>query len=394
MTAYEDALSALLEAIRPLPSAEIPLTQAVGRYLSAQAVSRIDLPPFDNSAMDGYAVRASDTLSPGVSLRIRGEIPAGTASAIPVLPGECLRIFTGAPLPPGADSVVMQEDTRPDGTGGIQLLEPVRPWENVRFRGEDVRSGASLLPVGTRVGPPQLALLLAAGLDRIQVHRQPSVAIASTGDELVPPGQSLGVGQIHDTNAASLAALLSGEGAQTRILPVIRDDLGSAARALEEALSRSDMVVTAGGASVGERDVIRAAFEKIGGRIQFWRIAIRPGKPFFFGQLDGRYLLGLPGNPVSALVTAVLLVLPALRRIQGSLDPAPRSFPAILAEPLSNSGGRRHFVRVTLSREGLVRRSGIQASHLLSSLALADGLADVPAGVELPAGASIRFLPW
>jgi len=290
--------------------------------------------------------------------------------------------------------VVMQEDTRPDGSGGIVVLEPVKPWENVRFRGEDVRRGGRLVPAGARIDAPQMALLLAGGIDRIDVRRRARVAIASTGDELVPAGQPLGPGQVHDCNAASLAALIRGTGALAEVLPIIRDDPDAAAAALESAFEQADVVVTAGGASVGDRDVIRPAFERIGGTIRFWRIDIRPGKPFFVGERDGRYLLGLPGNPVSAFVTAVLLVLPALRRLQGATSPGPRASTAILGEPLSNPGDRRHFVRICTADDGTVRRSGIQASHILSSLSLADGLVDLPAGADYAAGAPVRVVRW
>jgi molybdopterin molybdotransferase len=391
MTAYEDALAALLGALQPLPVETVAVADAPGRHTVADVLSTTDLPPFDNSSMDGYAVRSVDSPGP---LQILGEIAAGSAPTASVVPGGCVRIYTGAPMPPGADAVVMQEDTRPDGSGGIVVLEPVKPWENVRFRGEDVRRGGRLVPAGARIDAPQMALLLAGGIDRIDVRRRARVAIASTGDELVPAGQPLGPGQVHDCNAASLAALIRGTGALAEVLPIIRDDPDAAAAALESAFEQADVVVTAGGASVGDRDVIRPAFERIGGTIRFWRIDIRPGKPFFVGERDGRYLLGLPGNPVSAFVTAVLLVLPALRRLQGATSPGPRASMALLGEPLSNPGDRRHFVRICTADDGTVRRSGIQASHILSSLSLADGLVDLPAGADYAAGAPVRVVRW
>lgn len=395
MTSYEEALALLLDAVGTLPEVDCDVAHAGGRHLADRVCSGVDLPPFDNSSMDGYAVRSGD-LAGGkpVTLRMAGEVGAGCSDPIPVESGTCVRVFTGAPLPPGADSVVMQEDTRVSADGLVTVLDPVRPWENVRFRGEDVRSGGLLLEAGSRLGPGQIALLLASGIRRVRIRRPAAVAIASTGDELVQPGEPLGPGKVFDCNAAALAELLRAEAGSVTRLPVIPDEPAAAERALEAALRTADVVVTAGGASVGGRDCLRPAFERIGGVVRFWRIAIRPGKPFFFGERDGRFVFGLPGNPVSALVTASLLVVPALRRLQGARQPGPAFLPARLAEAVSNPGDRRHFLRIRREPDGSVRSSGVQASHILGSLAHADGLADIPAGAELHSGDTVPVLFW
>ena len=394
MTSYEDALASLLGALRPTPEETVPAILAAGRTMARDVRSPGDLPAFDNSAMDGYALRSADAARAGSRLVCVTEVGAGAWPVEPLAPGCCARIYTGAPLPPGCDAVLMQEDARTDGEGGIEVLEPVKPWENVRFRGEDVRTGDLLFGAGQTVSPFSLALLLAAGVAELPVHARPRVAVASTGDELVPPGSERRSGQVFDCNAAAVAALIRPVVPEVRILPVIRDEVAAARASLEAAFAETDVVITAGGASVGGRDVLRQAFQDLGGRLDLWRIAMRPGKPFFFGELSGRLLLGLPGNPVSALVTATLLVLPALRRLQGLADAAPRFVPVKLADPVSNPGDRRHFLRVSRGTDGRVSPAGIQASHILGATARAEGLVDLPPGSRFSAGDEVPGLFW
>lgn len=394
MIRYEEALTSLLSSVAPLTAVSLALSESPGRHLAAEILSPVDLPPFDNSSMDGFAVRATDVAQVPTTLRSVGEVAAGQVLSRSIGVGECARIFTGAPVPAGADAVVMQEDTtlHPDGT--VTVRDRVGAWENIRFRGEDVRRGAVLLPAGTFLGPAQLAVLAAAGVSAVSVHRQARVAIIVSGDELCPPGVPLGPGQIYESNSITLAELVRGCGASVSVKPVVTDDINLTADALLAAFLDADLVLTAGGASVGDHDVIRPAFERIGGKIDFWKVAIRPGKPFFHGRLGDKLLLGVPGNPVSAFVTSILLVLPALRRLQGAADPKPRSVPGVLAVPVSNSGDRRHFIRVTTGSDGSVRPAGVQASHILSSLASADGLVDLPPGCQLPAGTPVRVIRW
>lgn len=394
MISYENALAGLLAALNPTAVETVPVAQAEGRPVARDIHSPGDLPAFDNSAMDGYAVRSAEASEAGTRLARTGEWGAGSWPSEPLQAGTCARIFTGAPIPPGCDAVLMQEDAREMGKGLIEVLDPVRPWENVRFRGEDVRKGDLLLGAGRPVTPLSMALLLASGVAEVPVFARPRVAVASTGDELVEPGNVRAHGQVFDCNAAAIAALIRPLVPGVFVLPVIRDDLNQAKAAIESAFSQAEVLVTAGGASVGGRDVLRRAFEELGGKLHFWRIAMRPGKPFFHGELDGRHLFGLPGNPISALVTASLLVLPALRRLQGAVEPGPRFLPVRLSEPVSNPGDRRHFLRVTRHPDGSVLPAGVQASHILGALVRAEGLVDIPPGARCSAGEWVPGFFW
>jgi molybdopterin molybdotransferase len=290
----------------------------------------------------------------------------------------------------------MQEDTRVevDKPGLVWVLDGVKPWENVRFRGEDVKRGAVIPGVGVRLETPRLGLFAALGVASAPVSRIPRVAVLATGSELVEPGQPLAPGQIYESNRVLLSALLVQAGAEPRIFPLVPDNLASTQAALEVAFARCDAVVTSGGVSVGEFDFVKAAFEKSGGRLDLWKVAIRPGKPFVFGEREGKFLFGLPGNPVSGFVTFLLLVRPALLRWQGMDHVALPVHAGVLAEALSNRADRRHFVRVRRAQDGTVTSTGPQSSHLLRSLAEANGLVDVPPRTTLPAGASVNVLGW
>ena len=398
MLELEDALARILAAL-PAPRVEtVSLDAASGRIVAETITSPIALPPFDNSAMDGYAVRADDVSSAKkenpVRLRSKGKVVAGEIFTGNVAAGECVRIFTGSPLPRGTDAVVMQEDTRVEAPEEITVLDSVKPWENVRFRGEDVKLGGKLVEMGEPVTAARVAALAAAGVTQVTVGREPLVALLATGTELKKAGDPLAPGQIYESNRSALSVLARRAGAVPKIFPIIVDALDETCAALEHAFAECDVVVTCGGVSVGEMDFVKPAFERLGGELQFWKVAIKPGRPFVFGRRDGKFLFGLPGNPVSAFVTFLLLVRPALLRLQGARGIALRSHPGVLAEPLSNSGGRRHFVRVTTDTLGRVRSSGIQASHILSSLASANGLVDVPPKTELSEGTNVEVLRW
>jgi len=392
MLELEEARRRILEAIQILESESIALSNADGYFLAEPIPSKIDLPGFDNSAVDGYAVQSKDLIpaknAAPVSLRLVGKIPAGESFVGQIESGQCARIFTGSPLPGGADAVAMQEDTQIDQqtSGQILFLETVKPWENIRFRGEDVKAGSTLAEAGTRLGAGHLCLLGAVGIENVRVFRQPIIGLLATGNELREAGQSIGPGQIFESNRIGLAALAKRSGATPKIYPLVSDTLEATVAALQKAFAECDAVVTTGGVSVGELDFVKAAFEKLGGKLDFWKVSIKPGKPFVFGQLNGKFLFGLPGNPVSALVTFILFVAPALGRMQGAKNISWPTLPAILAGPLENRGQRRHFMRISLDEKGQARSIGTQASHILSGLSQANGLVDVPPNATLTAG--------
>jgi molybdopterin molybdotransferase len=400
MLELEQAQEKILAAIQPLPSESVSLSEAFGRILAQEIRSPIDLPPFDNSAMDGYAVRAADLISATadapISLQRIGIVPAGKAFPGSVETGTCVRIFTGSPLPPGADAVVMQEDTRIDSAAPekIWFLDTAKLWENIRLRGEDVKQNSLLVEVGEKLTTGRLSLLAAVGISQVRVGRQPVVALLATGSELRDTGQPLEAGAIFESNRIGLSALIRQAGGVPKIFPLVLDDLATTIAALEKALHECDLVITSGGVSVGEFDFVKTAFEQLGGKMDFWKVAIKPGRPFVFGRWREKFLFGLPGNPVSALATCFLLARPALLRLQGAKDVSLPAHPGRLAEPFTNTGARRHFVRVTVGTSGNVRSAGSQASHILSALAQANGLVDVPPQTSLAAGTTIQVLRW
>ena len=400
MIELEKAVESILASI-PAPKSEvIPLAEAGGRIVAEKILALADLPPFDNSAVDGYAVLAREVASASsqnpVSLQLAGRIAAGENFSGELSPGQCVRIFTGSTLPHGADAVVMQEDTRNDAnqSHSILFLDSAKPWENVRFRGEDVKRGAEIVAPGQRLGAAHLALLAAGGTAHVIANRRPSVALLATGSELKESGSPLAPGQIYESNRAALAPLIAATAALPRIFPIVPDDAEATRAALSRALADCDIVITCGGVSVGEMDFVKSAFEELGGHLEFWKVAIKPGRPFVFGRHGDKLLFGLPGNPVSAFVTFLLLARPALLGWQGATKVGLPDSLGILAEPFSNSDNRRHFMRIALDSNGKVRSAGTQASHLLSSLATAEGLLDMPPKTTLAAGSMVQVLRW
>jgi molybdopterin molybdotransferase len=400
MLELEEAVARVLAAV-PKPVCErIALPDAHGRILAEGISAPIDLPPFDNSSMDGYAVRAADVAKAKaeapVHLRIVGRVAAGETFAEELSEGTSVRLFTGSPLPRGADAVVMQEDTglEPERSNEILILDPVKPWENVRLRGEDVKRGSSLIEAGEPLTGARLSLLAAMGLSHVHTGRRPIVGLLATGSELKEGGEPLVHGQIYESNRAALAPLIKKAGGVPAILGIVPDDLDETRSVLDRAFAQSDAVVTCGGVSVGEMDFVKTAFQQLGGNLEFWKVAIKPGRPFVFGRLGEKLLFGLPGNPVSALVTFLMLVRPALLRWQGGAALSLPSSPGCVVEPLVNPGGRRHFLRVTIDDRGNVRSAGAQASHMLSSLAAANGLVDVPPETTFSKGTSVPVLRW
>jgi molybdopterin molybdotransferase len=347
-----DAARALLLSKAPALSAErVPLDDADGRVLAEDLVAPFDLPAFDYSAMDGYAVRAEDFVGAGpFTLPVRGESAAGGPLAT-FEPGSALRIFTGAPVPPPADAVVMQENVRRDGDRAHFDSAP-RPGEHVRRRGEDLAAGSVALAKGTRLGPGAVAL--AAALDRptLRVARRPVVTVLCTGDELRSPGDRARPGSVVESNGYFVAAAARRAGAIARVAPFVPDDPDRAAQAIEAALRGADVVVTIGGVSVGDHDVVRPALERAGVTIEFHKVALKPGKPLTFGCRDSLLVLGLPGNPASASLTFLLFGAPLLRTMQGDAAPSPLPERLPVRGTLRRKAGRMELVRATIAREG------------------------------------------
>jgi molybdopterin molybdotransferase len=400
MVSLEQAIERILSALPPPRTEVVSLAAALDRYAAVPVAAPLPLPPFDNSAMDGYAVRAEDVAGASherpVTLKLQGRMAAGESTSGEVSAGGCVRVFTGSMLPPGADAVVMQEDTETphDDPTTIRVLDAVRPWENVRLQGEDVKAGAAVLTAGERVSITKRELLSALGVHRLSVGARPAAGFLATGNELQEAGEPLRVGHLYECNRLTLAALAERAGARTRLYPLAPDTLLGTRQALEKAFAECDLVVTTGGVSVGESDLVKETFAAMGGELAFWRVAMRPGKPFVFGRLEQKFLFGLPGNPVSAFVTFLLLVRPAILRWQGAACLHLPLRRAVLGEDLANPGDRRHFARVRLDEAGRVRAAGLQASHALSSLANATGLVDVPPHTTWRTGTPVDVLTW
>lgn len=398
MHTLETALQSILDQVSPLGPEGIPLGQATGRRVFTPLLSAVDLPPFDNSAMDGYAVRSQDVgtarAEQPVTLKRIDRVPAGSITALQVREGTCIRIFTGSPLPSGADAVVMQEDTKgvENDPDLIQILDKAAPWENVRFKGEDVARGKALLQPGDLCTPARLGILAACGISSLEVYRRPSVTVMATGNELREPGDALPPGCLYESNRIMIAEELRALGAIPTVLPIVPDTMTETQEALLRAFESADCVVSTGGASVGELDLLKPAFQAIGGQLNLWKVSMKPGKPFVFGTFKGKLWCGLPGNPVSAFVTFQLLVRPILLKLQGARDLSLPVSWGTLAEPIANRGDRRHFVRVSIDEAGDVRSAGRQSSHILSSLSLADGLLDLPPESSKNAGEKVRVL--
>jgi molybdopterin molybdotransferase len=388
LIALDDALNALLAQIEPLAGTEMLATaDARGRVLAVDLVSPVDVPPEDNSAMDGYALRAADATG---LLPVTQRIPAGSVPA-PLPAGEAARIFTGAQVPRGADTVVMQEWTELV-EGQLRVTQPVTAGQHVRRRGEDVRAGTVVLPAGTRLDAVSLGLAATAGAAQLHVRRRPRVALFSTGDELVMPGEPLPPGAIYNSNRFTLRALLEGLGCEVIDLGIVPDQLDATRAALREAASRADVILTSGGVSVGEEDHLRPAVQAEG-RLDLWAIAIKPGKPFAYGRVQDAHFIGLPGNPVSSLVTFLVLVRPALLKLQGATRLAPRGYRIAAGFDWPKPDKRREFLRVRLDEENGLALFGNQSSGVLTSAFWADGLLDNPPGQAFKAGDAVRFIP-
>lgn len=396
MTPLEDAQAFVLESCPPLGAVEVDREAAVGLVLAAPIVAAEVVPPFDNTAVDGYAVRAADVASVPVELRVVGELAAGAAPTVAVGAGETIRIMTGAPMPEGADAVVMVEDSERVGDHAVRLTRSVPPGAAIRGAGDDVRIGDELFAAGTTITPAVAAVLASVNASRVQVYRRARVAVLSTGDELVDDGSPLAFGQIRESNKTMLAALLVEAGCDVVDLGVVRDDEAELERVLRAVASDCDAIVSSGGVSMGDYDVVKAVLGRIA-EMHWMQIAIKPAKPFAFGRLDGTPIFGLPGNPVSSLVSFELLARPALRRMMGHRRLTRASLVAVTDVPLDRqTDGKVHFVRVNgeFGDDGRyhVRPVGAQGSHQLAATALADAMAVVPDGDGLSAGADVAAL--
>ena len=343
----EEALSRILANVRPLPSENVALDEALGRVLARPVSARRNQPPFNASAMDGYAVMADDVTSVPVSLTLAGVSAAGHGFAGRLKSGQCVRILTGAPLPRGADTVVIQENVRLLPAGVVQILEGVRRGQNVRPAGLDFRRGDVLLPAGLTLSARDLGLAAAANAARPPVCRKPVIAIFATGDELVLPGTTPGASQIISSNSHALEAMAASFGARIVNFGIVRDQLKATERIIAKA-SNADILLTTGGASVGDHDYVQEALRNAGVDIAFWKIAMRPGKPFMYGRRKRQHVLGLPGNPVSALVCARLFLVPLIRCLLGQ-KPGPDMVQARLGSAMKANDGRQDYVRARLS---------------------------------------------
>ncbi len=394
MLSVDEARTRIIAPLCPAPAEVVALPEAWGRVLASPVIARLTQPPADMSAMDGYALRASDGLA-GARLTVVGHAPAGRPFAGHVAGGETVRLFTGSVVPDGADAVLPQEDVeRTDDW--IAVREPAQPGRHIRRAGQDFRQGDTLVPGGTRLGARSIGLIAAGNHPWVHVHRQPHIGILATGDEVVLPGEPVGAGGIVSSNAHALAALVRTGGGVPVVLPIVPDDPAAIA-SVADRLAGIDLLVTTGGASVGEHDLVQASLATRGFALDFWRIAMRPGKPLLFGRLGDVPVLGLPGNPVSAFVCAVLFLLPALARLAGLPDGGLPATEARLGAPVAANDHRADHLRATLAADsagGLVATAfGHQDSSLLRLLAGAGCLIlRPPHAPALPAGAAVPVL--
>jgi molybdenum cofactor synthesis domain-containing protein len=402
LTPVEEVRATILAACAPLRAVDLPLAEALGCVAATGVTATGDVPPFANTAMDGYAVQAADTTAAPVRLEVVGLLPAGAAPDRPVGPGQAIRIMTGAPMPPGADAVVMVERTHPvaDGDdragGGVIVEVAVDPGRHVRAAGSDVRAGQEVVAAGTEVTPAVLGVIASVGRTRVNVHARPRVGVLSTGDELAQPPAPLRMGQIYDANRPMLLALAAEAGAVPVDLGAAPDDPDAIAAALEDALAACDAVLLTGGVSVGDFDFVKEVFGRFGDAVS-WEVAMKPGKPLAWGLLRDRPVFGLPGNPVSAAVSFEMFARPAIRRLLGHADPVRPTLAAVADEALRRRpDGKLHLVRA-VARTGddgrlHVRSAGGQGSHMLGALAAGNALAQLPDGQGVDVGDAVAVL--
>ncbi|CAG9167192.1 molybdopterin molybdotransferase MoeA [Cupriavidus pinatubonensis] len=397
MLTMAQALDALLAAARPLAQFEqVDTLAANGRVLATPVTSSLQVPPADNTSMDGYAMRAEDVPAAGTRLPVSQRIPAGHVGT-ELAPGTAARIFTGGLIPPGADAVVMQEQCVADGNDVIVNHVP-QSGEWIRRAGEDIEAGSVILPAGTRLTPQALGLAASVGQARLEVVRRIRVAVFFTGDELAMPGEPLKPGAIYNSNRFTLRGLLENLGCEVSDLGIVPDTLAATRETLRKAAQGHDLIITSGGVSVGEEDHIKPAVEAEG-RLDMWQIAIKPGKPLAFGQVnhgssDAAFFLGLPGNPVSSFVTFLLFVRPFILRLQGVADVAPRRLPLRADFELKKGDRRNEFLRARINANGGLDLFPNQSSGVLTSTVWGDGLIDNPPDRAIAHGDTVQFIPF
>ena len=396
LRSLDEALESLLAHAALLPAEPVSTFDADGRVLAEDLVSSLQVPPQDNSAMDGYAVRRGEIADEGVPLPVSQRIPAG-AAAQPLQPGTIARIFTGAPVPAGADAIVMQEDTEPLDDGRVRIDRVPSEGQWIRRSGEDITRGSTVLARGLRIGPAAQGLAASIGRDRVQVARRPRVALFSTGDELVMPGQvapeAMKPGAIYNSNRFFLRSLLTRLGCEVQDLGIVPDVREATVQALQSAGRDHDLILTSGGVSVGEEDHIKPAVERTGTLTQ-WQIAMKPGKPFACGQVGGAHFIGLPGNPVSSFVTFLLFVRPFIRRLAGMADAPPAGFMLRADFAWPKADRRNEFLRARINAVGGLDLFPNQGSGVLTSTVWGDGLIDNPPGQAIAPGDLVRFIPF
>lgn len=390
MISEADARARILETAQPLPLRAVSIQQALGQFAGQDYLAKFALPMFDNSAMDGYAVIASDC-NPGARLHVTGEQPAGVDRKLRVSTGNTVRIFTGAPIPAGADSVVMQEDVTRSGDE-IVLNTSVETGEFVRTRGCDLGEGQKILSAGERITAVATALLASQGIAQVMAGGKVRSAIVSTGDELASPGAKLEPGQIYDSNSVLLQALLERTGSEVAFNERCSDDADLLQKAFRGAAA-NDVIVVTGGVSVGEHDLVQGTLRKLGAKIDIWRVAIKPGKPFLFGRLGNALVFGLPGNPVSAFVTFLQFVRPAVLRLMGAANLDLQKVPARLTIDLINDGDRAHYFRGRLEHSDFTP-VGRQESHALYGLSQSNALFRIASGETRKSGETIEVELW
>jgi molybdopterin molybdotransferase len=391
LLSVDEALAQLLAGARPVSEVEeVPTLEATGRVLARAQRSTMDVPPMDNSAMDGYAVRTQELQGKG-PLRVTQKIMAGSVGK-PLEPGTAARIFTGAPIPAGADAVVMQEHVRAEGDE-ITAQKPVKPGDWIRHVGSDVKKGGEILPAGKRLAPQDTGLAASVGIKTLPVFRKVRLGLFFTGDELVMPGEPLAPGRIYNSNRFTLRGLAQAFACETRDYGIVPDSLEATREVLRRAAAECDLIVTSGGVSVGEADFVKPAVEAEG-KLLMWRIAMKPGRPLAFGTIGKAAFIGLPGNPVSSFVTFLIFVRPFLLKTQGLSQVEPKAIAARAAFDWPEPDARREFLRVKWNAQGGLDLYPTQDSAVLTSTSWADGLVDNPAGQTIRKGDTVRFLPY
>ena len=392
LLSVDEALARLLDGATAVPDLEqVPALEATGRVLAQAQVSALEVPPMDNSAMDGYALRLADLTAPGMRLKVTQRIAAGSVG-VPLAPGTAARIFTGAPVPPGADAVVMQEFCAADGEQVVVNRVP-QPGEWIRLAGSDIRAGSQILSAGIRLRPQDTGLAASVGIRTLPVRRRLRLGLFFTGDELVMPGEPLAPGRIYNSNRFTLRGLAQVYGCEVRDYGIVPDRLDATREVLRRAACENDVIVTSGGVSVGEEDHVRPAVEAEG-TLLMWRIAMKPGRPLAFGKVGAAAFIGLPGNPVSSFITFLIFVRPFLLRTQGIDAVAPHALGLRSDFDWPRPDARREFLRVRRNSSGGLDLYPTQDSAVLTSTAWADGLVDNPPNQAIRKGDAVRFLPY